>query len=60
MLKKLSNETFAYLEYLIVHDVLFDARRCFAVSPEVQILITLRYYATGALYIYKLCNIVIL
>jgi len=33
--------------HLIVQDVKHETKRNVALSPEVQVLITLRYYATG-------------
>ncbi|XP_008188715.1 putative nuclease HARBI1, partial [Acyrthosiphon pisum] len=43
----LSKETFGFLCNLIGEE-LRNSRRSFAISPEIQILVTLRYYATGA------------
>ncbi|KAF0746523.1 putative nuclease HARBI1 [Aphis craccivora] len=47
MNKKLSKETFVFLLNLIGNDLQRSTNRSFAISPEIQILVTLRYYATG-------------
>ncbi|CAI6355343.1 unnamed protein product [Macrosiphum euphorbiae] len=44
---RLSKESFGVLMHLIVQDVKHETKRNVALSPEVQVLITLRYYATG-------------
>ncbi|CAI6367790.1 unnamed protein product [Macrosiphum euphorbiae] len=44
---RLSKETFVFLLHLIGNDLRRSTNRSFAISPEIQILVTLRYYATG-------------
>ncbi|KAE9528791.1 hypothetical protein AGLY_012366 [Aphis glycines] len=44
---RLSKESFGVLMHLIVEYVKHGTKRNVALSPEVQVLITLRYYATG-------------
>ncbi|CAI6372517.1 unnamed protein product [Macrosiphum euphorbiae] len=44
---RLSKESFGVLMHLIVQDVKHETKRNVALSPEVQVLITLRYYVTG-------------
>ncbi|CAI6343459.1 unnamed protein product [Macrosiphum euphorbiae] len=46
---RLSKETFVFLLHLIGNDLRRSTNRSFAISPEIQILVTLRYYATGML-----------
>jgi len=50
-INRLSKETFGFLCNLIGGE-LRNSRRSFAISPEIQILVTLRYYATGAFQVF--------
>jgi len=52
-INRLSKETFVFLCNLIGAE-LRNSRRNFAISPEIQILVTSRYYATGAFQIFQI------